>query len=343
MAVVVKNTFLDVAGHTFLCPDEPCSTDRRSNSVPRTWKPVMPCSAYTKGSSSSRSSILSTSSNISFSSTHGGLSRSSSASSFESSCASDGAAMTGECSTPASSLESPRGSVDETEICGVCAPSVSLLEIPQEIGDEADTSLEVEIEDVVSLSSSADGPRTKLKVAAPAFQPMTADSRIEAAANAVYLALASSGQTSHVKIEKSDQRSAPVLISVELESGPGFSTRCYDVVHLARQTLEEITTRLENVILLGKRVQREAQGYSLRSSIACTDKIAKNRMCWDLFSKGYCPRRCNCHWYHPQEADIGRIKVVVRCAQNVAGVSSESLPSSGLPAARQTISLGQLV
>jgi len=40
MAVVVKNTFLDVAEHKFLFFDEPCRAERRYSSVPRKWKPA---------------------------------------------------------------------------------------------------------------------------------------------------------------------------------------------------------------------------------------------------------------------------------------------------------------
>lgn len=225
----------------------------------------------------------------------------------------------------------------------MCEPPFSLLERSSDFGDEAGKPSEVKIDDAVPPKPATDCPRTKLKVAAPSFKPMTADSGVDVAAKAVYLALVSSGWTSHVKIEKGDQMSAPRLITVELQSGPAFSTRCYDAVHLARQTLEEVTTRLDNVILLGKRVQREAQGYSLRSSIACIDSIAKHRMCWDFSQKGCCSRRGTCHWYHPQNSDIEKIKVVVRCAQDEKEVLNESQTPSGLPAARQKIALGQLV
>lgn len=40
MAVVIKNTFLDVAEHKFLYFDEPCGATKRSHSMPREWKPI---------------------------------------------------------------------------------------------------------------------------------------------------------------------------------------------------------------------------------------------------------------------------------------------------------------
>lgn len=42
MAVVVKNTFLDVADYKFLYSGESCGADKRSSSVPRCWKPATP-------------------------------------------------------------------------------------------------------------------------------------------------------------------------------------------------------------------------------------------------------------------------------------------------------------
>merc|ERR1711881_144091 len=130
--------------------------------------------------------------------------------------------------------------------------------------------------------------------------------------------------------------SSPTLISAELKRGPQASSRCYDTVHLARQALEEITTRVDTVALLSKRVQKEEKGYSLRSSVACIPMGAQDRMCWDLFHKSYCPRRGNCQWYHPQECDIARVKVNIRWSEEVTGSTEEQLPAS-LPVVRHKI------
>jgi len=188
--------------------------------------------------------------------------------------------------------------------------------------------------------------RTKLKGESPAFLPLQvvqADTRLEAVTNAVYLVLMSCGQARHVKVEKGVKGVSPTLISAELPTGPGCSSRCYDTVHLARRALDEITTRLPTTTLLSARVQKEEHGYSLRSSIACIPAGAEDSMCWDVFHKGYCPRRRQCQWYHPQEADIARVKVSIRCTEEVEGVSSEEQLPTGLAALRHKISLGELV
>jgi len=187
------------------------------------------------------------------------------------------------------------------------------------------------------------GTGTRLKGESPAFQPVSADTRLDAVTQAVYLALVASGQTHHIKIEKGQQGVSPTVVSGEMQCGQCSSSRCYDTIHLAKKALDEITARLHNVTLLSARVQKEERGYSLRSSIACVPPGAEDSMCWDVLRRGYCPRRGRCQWYHPQESDIGRFKVNIRYAEEVSEVSSEEQLPASLPAVRHKISLGELV
>lgn len=167
---------------------------------------------------------------------------------------------------------------------------------------------------------------------------------LEAVTKAVYTILLTSGETQRVRVEPGVKGASPTLIAAEMPSGPRFSSRCYDAVHVARKALEEITTSLHNVALLSKRVQKEDRGYSLRSSIACIPKGAEDRICWDLFHKGHCPRRKNCQWYHPQDSDVFRVKISVRCAEDTNGALPEDQAAAGIPLIqRQKISLGELL
>merc|ERR1719181_735061 len=89
--------------------------------------------------------------------------------------------------------------------------------------------------------------------------------------------------------------------------------------------------------------RRMTGGYSLRSSIACIPPGEEDRTCWDLFHRGRCPRRKNCCWYHPEEADMYRVKVNIRCTEETASVSEEEDQLlANVPTRRQTISLGDL-
>jgi len=225
---------------------------------------------------------------------------------------------------------------------GWCATSASSLGSPRELAD-VDSDIASNMDEATKPEEDMYRARTMLKGEAPAFQSMLTGSKFDAAANAVYLALASCGQTHTTKIEKGLNGKSTTLISAELRRGTCPTSRCYDVVHLARQALEEVTTHLDAIFLLSKRIERSEGGYSLRSSVACIPKEAEDRMCWDLFRKGNCPRRCKCQWYHPQEADIVRIKVTVKCTEETSGVSSEEQLCASYPNARRKLSLGELV
>jgi len=282
--------------------------------VPPTWKPVTPPKKSMKRT-------LSTQSGLSFCST---------VESFEAADVAIGTCMRFGHATPTSSLESPR------DLADVESDVVSNMDDTTNVDDDNNMN--------DSTSTSLSGIRTRLKGEAPAFQPMPTDTRFDVVASAVYLALASCGKTHNTKIEKGLQGKSSTWISAELRCGDCSTARCYDAVHLARQALEEVTGRLDTVALLSKRVEKSDGGYSLRSSIACIPKGAEDTTCWDLFHKGKCPRRGKCPWYHPQEADIGRVKVSITCTEEVMGVSSqqEQLPAS-FPVVRHKISLGELV
>lgn len=184
---------------------------------------------------------------------------------------------------------------------------------------------------------------TRLKGSSLAFQPVMLDTRLEAVANAIYMVLASSGLTCSIKTEKGLKGKTPAAITAELHSGPQASSRCYDAVHLARESLEQIASRFDTVALLSKRVQKEERGYSLRASVACMPQSAEKHMCWDLFHNGHCPRRVKCCWYHPQECDVGRVRVSIRCSEEVTTVVSEDQLLASSPGVRHKLSLGDLV
>jgi hypothetical protein len=169
---------------------------------------------------------------------------------------------------------------------------------------------------------------------------MPLDPRLRAVTEAVHTALLASGQSCRVKVEPGIQGTSPTVILAELQNGPRCSSRCYDVVHIARRALEEASSRMESVCLLSKRVQKDEKGYSMRSSLACIPTEVEGRICWDLYHKGHCPRKRSCQWYHPQESDMYRVKITVRCSEETA---SDDQLQTRVPAVRHTISLGDLV
>jgi hypothetical protein len=181
--------------------------------------------------------------------------------------------------------------------------------------------------------------RTELKIGAPAFQPVQSETREDAVVNAVHLALKTCGRANHIKIDRGTDGRSATLITAEVSS----NAQTYEVMHLAKGALEAITAQLQTVALLSARVQKEDAGYSLRSSVAYVPKEAEDRMCWDLFQRGCCPRRHQCRWYHPESSDIGKIKISIRYAQQACNLSGEKQLSTSSSAGKRTISLGDLL
>jgi len=422
MAVVIKNTFLDVAEHKFLYWDEPCCTATRSRSLPRQWKPTA-TSNVPISSPISIDASLSPRSNLSFySAVESSELHSSSKSALELSSGdwdletdvAEVPSMQFSCMTPTSSVGSPREFAKIPSMQFSCMTPTSSLGSPREdaqwasswtseldngscymsncnleesdspssavsgtnklikLGNISDSSASTEnniipeslaqsfvwrrfdeneepenepetcVECVEGVYGSLD-TRTRLKVEAPAFQPAPKDTRIEAVLSCLHLALASCGQVRDIKTERGPAGVSSTWISAELQRGPCASARSYDVIHLAKQSLDAITARLPTVTLLSARVQREDSGYSLRSSMACIPDHAQDCMCWDLFRKGHCPRRSSCRWYHPQDSDIARIKISIRYGEDVSDIGSEDQLMMNSSDARYKISLGELV
>jgi len=216
--------------------------------------------------------------------------------------------------------------------------AVELVHVQQEPEHEPEVCMEEER--VTSFL-----PRTCLKRDAPAFQPVPADSRTDAVVNAAYLALVSCGQLKRVTMENGIQGQSPTLLCAQLKGSPhaaNASARCYDAMQLVKQSLEAITSQLPTVSLLSARVQKEDFGYSLRASIACLPEGAEGSMCWDMFQKGYCGRRSQCRWYHPQDSDVSKLKVTIRYFEPAQECSSSSEDTES-SSERHKLCLGDLV
>lgn len=132
------------------------------------------------------------------------------------------------------------------------------------------------------------------------------------------------------------------VISAELHSGPERSSRAYDTMQLTRQALDAVVARIQGVSLLSSRIQKDEHGYSMRSSMADFSKCNQDNICWDFVRMGYCPRHGHCRWYHPQDWDTARIKVVIRYKKE-AGESEIERRAIQPSAGRQKLVLGDLI
>lgn len=159
-------------------------------------------------------------------------------------------------------------------------------------------------------------------------QDKPVNTRANALVNAVHSAVLSCGRAQQVTIDRDFQGSdgkPTMLISAEVEDGLHASSRSYDVVHVAKQALDAAVAQTKTVKFVSARVQKEDSSYSLRSSIACVPEGVQDRLCWDMFQKGYCNRGMQCRWTHLKntQCDIVRVKVSVKRAGETSDISSE--------------------
>merc|ERR1712118_182688 len=150
----------------------------------------------------------------------------------------------------------------------------------------------------------------------PSFQPAVNngnDMQMDVVTSCIQAALASSGQTRHIKVEKGINRASSTGISAELYHGLDASVPSYEVIQLVKRSLNSIVSQSATIALLSSRIQKEQWGYSLRSSIACV----------------------------PHHADIRKLKVSIRCSEGVSNVLQEKCEPSS--AEKHKISLDELV
>jgi hypothetical protein len=140
------------------------------------------------------------------------------------------------------------------------------------------------------------------------------DPRSEAVIAAVMKDLITCDQLSNVVKSASQNRPAPVCrerpiyISGDLLAGP---LSAHEIVEKVRRVLYAQTSLPDGVGLINVRTRKDNRWHSLRASIVCLPPDTEDRVCWDLLNKGVCPRRKQCRWYHPQERDITKIKVII--------------------------------
>merc|ERR1711988_1126016 len=142
-------------------------------------------------------------------------------------------------------MGSPRewlGSLLCQDECVACQPECAFLEANCE-------SVEATAESMIS-SAPALHPTCE--------EPELGDVRIAAVVSSIQSALSSCGHIHQIKVEQGASGPSSLLISAELNSHS--QTKAYDVMQLAKKSLEAISSRLESARLLSARVQKEERG-----------------------------------------------------------------------------------
>jgi len=278
MRVVIKNTFLQV--------EKGSSISRRCQSVPREWKPIETCPhGYCSDVSTDASPRSHASSDHSFEES---LIESSNAfapnkhcinSATPSELARSIAAVGGKTSSKAQRKQQD-ASATASFICHSCPPrSKAAIDLRGQISS-CDSSKAVH----VNLMTSA-----------------------------IHAGLTSRLPAQCVGIEQVvTEESTKGLVSAEVPTGTFGVAQYYDVMQQARQALVDVVSRSSDLILLSARVQKEDYGYSLRSSVACVPSNVHDKVCWEIVRHGSCPRNKCCRWWHPEAADLIKLRIVIR-------------------------------
>lgn len=154
--------------------------------------------------------------------------------------------------------------------------------------------------------------RTKLKSEASSFQPLRpTDTRMNAIVSAAQLVLVACVPPQSLRLE---QEGTTTSISIDLNESPAATLPPHEILQLASQALESVVARVGSTIL-SSRIRKQARGYNLQTVVACWPQGCEEGMCWDLLTKGSCPRRGRCRWHHPQPENTMRINVIINQRQ----------------------------
>lgn len=155
-------------------------------------------------------------------------------------------------------------------------------------------------------------PRTKLTSKVSSFQPLRpTDTRMNAIASAAHLVLTSCVPSHSLRVEHNLTRESTTSIIVDLDDAPADTLPAHDILQLTKTALDSVVSRVGSTSLVSSRIRKQACGYNLHATIACWPHGCGEHMCWDLMTKGSCPRRTRCRWHHPEAETTMKLNVFI--------------------------------
>lgn len=113
-----------------------------------------------------------------------------------------------------------------------------------------------------------------------------------------------------------DVKVGPVgtLATVSIRLAPGNSP--FSVINAAKSALLEVAANSKSTYVLGYEHNpfQDDTGpgrYSFCTSLASMPKGWECCVCWDTYTKGFCPRPRTCKWQHPGRTELQPVRVVV--------------------------------
>jgi len=289
MNIIVKNTFLNVDPVA-----EPVKL-RRSNSIPRTWKPggSSDCDDSPHSDDSTSASDKAEHFPAALSDCDQELPD------YQSACAddhhSDSSCRWADISDDPFCEECPSQLSDDSSEAGKSKVTLSLVEM-------------VCAED----ASNTDGKvRSKLSSKARVFESVRQPpEEARAVIAATVAALWQSKDIVDVQVHDGGMGGTTMIMADSSSDDPdalwAFS--------LAKDALLNSAEQSENTYILGygARPFNNLDALSFSANIACVPVDHRNTACWETYEKGFCPRCTACRWDHPAEADMMRVIIMIK-------------------------------
>lgn len=292
--ITVKNTFLNVDTSN---PVAEFVKLRRSNSIPRTWKPG--------GSSDCDDSPHSDDS----------TSASDKAEHFPAALSDCDQELPDYQSDCADDHHSDYSSCRWADISDEC-PADRCEECPSQLSDDGTGKSKVTLS-LVDMVSSADARHTdgkvrsklssKAKVFASVRQP---PEEVKAVLAATVEALLHSKDIVDVQVRDGGMGGTTMIMADSSSDDPDALW----TFSLAKDALLNSAEQSENTYILGygARPFNSLDTLSFSANIASVPLDHQNTACWETYEKGFCPRCASCRWDHPTEADMMRVIVMIK-------------------------------
>jgi len=152
--------------------------------------------------------------------------------------------------------------------------------------------------------------RTQLKVSSQVFEPRAEEMspQVGQVIHALKMALCCCSQVTRVRIENGSMGFATYMY-VTLQN---LAHHACEMFGVAQQSLLDASATSQNIYVLGYASQPfvRLHGYSFKAILSAMPVSLHDRVCWDSYQYGCCPRPSTCRWSHPTQMDMTEVHVI---------------------------------
>lgn len=105
-----------------------------------------------------------------------------------------------------------------------------------------------------------------------------------------------------------------IFADLKISAGPAGASEALDQ---AKAALLNAASRSQITYVLGYDTQPFEDmlvndGSGFKATIGSVHATLQDRICWDTYQRGFCPRRSSCRWCHPLDSDLAPIQIIVK-------------------------------